>query len=154
MTSNIAGSVIQELPESERERMKSLVMAELKHHFRPEFLNRVDEALIFHKLDERHMERIVRIQLDRFNELLAQQGLRVEASDDALRLLARHGFDPDFGARPLKRAIQHLVQDPLANLVLAGEVGPDQTVRLEVEGDELRLVPSAEPVTEPATTAQ
>ncbi|HSN53063.1 MAG TPA: ATP-dependent chaperone ClpB [Candidatus Sulfomarinibacteraceae bacterium] len=154
MTSNIAGSVIQELPESERERMKSLVMAELKHHFRPEFLNRVDEALIFHKLDERHMERIVRIQLDRFNELLAQQGLRVEASDDALRLLARHGFDPDFGARPLKRAIQHLVQDPLANLVLAGEVGPDQTVRLEVEGDELRLVPSAEPVTETAATAQ
>ena len=154
MTSNIAGSVIQELPESERERMKSLVMAELKQHFRPEFLNRVDEALIFHKLDERHMERIVRIQLERFNELLAQQGLRVEAGDDAVRLLARHGFDPDFGARPLKRAIQHLVQDPLANLVLAGEVGPDQTIRLEAAGDELRLVPSAEPVTEPAATAQ
>ena len=143
MTSNIASSVIQELPESERDRMKALVNAELKQHFRPEFLNRVDEVLIFHKLDEAHMESIVRIQLARFNELLAQQGLAVEATDDAARLLARHGFDPDFGARPLKRAIQHLVQDPLANLVLAGEVGPDQTIRLEVEDGELVLRPVA-----------
>ena len=141
MTSNIASSVIQELPESERDRMKSLVNAELKHHFRPEFLNRVDEVLIFHKLDEAHMESIVRIQLARFNELLAQQGLAVEATDDAARLLARHGFDPDFGARPRKRAIQHLVQDPLANLVLSGEVGPDQTIRLEVKNGELILSP-------------
>jgi len=141
MTSNIASSVIQELPESERDRMKTLVQAELKSHFRPEFLNRVDEALIFHRLDESHMERIVHIQLARFNELLAQQGLAVEASEEAARLLARHGFDPDFGARPLKRAIQQLVQDPLANLVLAGEVGPDQTVMLGVDDGELVLRP-------------
>jgi ATP-dependent Clp protease ATP-binding subunit ClpB len=141
MTSNIASSLIQDLPESERERMKSLVTAELKQHFRPEFLNRVDEVLIFHKLDAAHMERIVRIQLERFNSLLAPQGLRVEASDEAVALLARRGFDPDFGARPLKRAIQHLVQDPLANLVLAGGLGAETTIRLEVDGDELRLVP-------------
>ena len=141
MTSNIASSVIQELPESERDRMKTLVQAELKSHFRPEFLNRVDEVLIFHRLDESHMERIVHIQLARFNELLAQQGLAVEASEDAARLLARHGFDPDFGARPLKRAIQQLVQDPLANLVLAGEVGSDQTVMLGVDDGELVLRP-------------
>jgi ATP-dependent Clp protease ATP-binding subunit ClpB len=139
MTSNIASSVIQELPESERDRMKTLVQAELKNHFRPEFLNRVDEVLVFHRLSEDHMERIVHIQLDRFNELLAQQGLRIEATDEAARLLARHGFDPDFGARPLKRAIQQLVQDPLANLVLAGEVGPDQTVILGVDAGELVL---------------
>jgi ATP-dependent Clp protease ATP-binding subunit ClpB len=143
MTSNIAGSLIQELGESEREEMKTLVQAELKRHFRPEFLNRVDEVLIFHRLDETHMEQIVRIQLARFNELLAQQGLAVEADEDAVRLLARHGFDPDFGARPLKRAIQQLVQDPLANLVLAGEIGPDQTVQLEVEDGELVLRPTA-----------
>jgi len=141
MTSNIASSVIRELPESERERMKTLVHAELKQHFRPEFLNRVDEVLVFHRLDEAHMEAIVRIQLDRFNGLLAQQGLRVEASDDAVGVLARHGFDPDFGARPLKRAIQQLVQDPLANLLLAGELGPDQTIRLEVDDGELVLSP-------------
>jgi ATP-dependent Clp protease ATP-binding subunit ClpB len=139
MTSNIASSVIQELPESERERMKSLVSAELKQHFRPEFLNRIDEVLIFHRLDEEHMEAIVRIQLDRFNVLLEQQGLRVVATDEAARVLARHGFDPDFGARPLKRAIQHLVQDPLANLVLAGEVGPDQVIHLEAPDGELIL---------------
>jgi ATP-dependent Clp protease ATP-binding subunit ClpB len=139
MTSNIAGSLIQELPESERDRMKTLVQAELKRHFRPEFLNRVDEVLIFHRLDETHMEQIVRIQLARFNELLSQQGLAVEASEEAVRLLARHGFDPDFGARPLKRAIQQLVQDPLATLVLAGEVGPDQMVHLDVEDGELVL---------------
>jgi ATP-dependent Clp protease ATP-binding subunit ClpB len=141
MTSNIASSVIQELPESERQRMKSLVSTELKQHFRPEFLNRVDEVLIFHRLDESHMEAIVHIQLARFNELLAQQGLAIEASDEAVRLLARHGFDPDFGARPLKRAIQQLVQDPLANLVLAGEISPDQIIRLEVENGELVLRP-------------
>ncbi|MCU0305569.1 MAG: ATP-dependent chaperone ClpB [Thermoanaerobaculales bacterium] len=141
MTSNIASSVIQDLPESERERMKGLVMAELKRHFRPEFLNRVDEVLVFHRLDEGHMERIVRIQLERFNALLAHQGLRVEASDEAVALLARRGFDPDFGARPLKRAIQHLVQDPLANLVLAGGLAAGATIRLEVSDGELRLVP-------------
>jgi len=139
MTSNIASSVIQELPETERDRMKTLVQAELKHHFRPEFLNRIDEMLVFHRLDEDHMAEIVQIQLARFNELLAQQGLTVEASDEAARVLATHGFDPDFGARPLKRAIQHLVQDPLANLVLAGEIGPDQTIRIEVEDGELVL---------------
>jgi len=141
MTSNIASSVIQELPESERDRMKTLVQAELKSHFRPEFLNRVDEVLIFHRLDESHMEQIVHIQLARFNKLLAQQGLAVEVSHEAARLLARHGFDPDFGARPLKRAIQQLVQDPLANLVLAGEVSADQTVMLDVEDGELVLRP-------------
>jgi len=142
MTSNIASSLIQELPESERDRMTTLVQAELKTHFRPEFLNRIDEALIFHRLDENHMAEIVKIQLARFNELLAQQGLAIEAGDEAVRLLATHGFDPDFGARPLKRAIQHLVQDPLANLVLAGEIGPDQIIRLDVEDGELVLRPA------------
>jgi ATP-dependent Clp protease ATP-binding subunit ClpB len=150
MTSNIASSVIQELPESERDRMKTLVQAELKQHFRPEFLNRIDEVLIFHRLDESHMESIVRIQLARFNQLLAQQGLAVEANDAAVRLLARHGFDPDYGARPLKRAIQHLVQDPLANLVLSGEIGQEQTVRLEVEDGELVLRPRTEATDEQA----
>ncbi len=153
MTSNIASQVIQELPEAERERMKTLVLGELKQHFRPEFLNRVDEVLIFHKLDQEHMAAIVRIQLERFNELLAHQGLTVEATDAAVELLARHGFDPDFGARPLKRAIQQLVQDPLANLVLAGEVGSDQTIRLDVVDGEIVLEPMNEPVSGPAAVA-
>jgi ATP-dependent Clp protease ATP-binding subunit ClpB len=139
MTSNIASEVIHELPESERERMKRLVAEQLKLHFRPEFLNRVDETLIFHRLESRHMQAIVRIQLGELNTLLADQRLHLQASDAAVELLARAGFDPDFGARPLKRTIQRLVQDPLANLVLAGEVDDDDIIELDVEAGELRL---------------
>jgi ATP-dependent Clp protease ATP-binding subunit ClpB len=142
MTSNIASEIIRELPESERERMVNLVQDRLKQHFRPEFLNRVDELLIFHRLSEQHMAAIVDIQLRHLNDLLAQQGLRIEATDAAAARLAREGFDPDFGARPLKRAIQRLVQDPLANMVLSGDVGPDQLIVLDVADEDLVLTPS------------
>jgi ATP-dependent Clp protease ATP-binding subunit ClpB len=143
MTSNIASGVIQDLPESEHDRMTSLVEAELKKHFRPEFLNRVDELLIFHRLSQEDVAKIVHIQLAQLNRLLAQQGLEVRASDDAADYLARHGFDPDFGARPLKRTIQRLVQDPLATKVLSGEIGPGTVIELTVEGGELVLLPMA-----------
>jgi ATP-dependent Clp protease ATP-binding subunit ClpB len=139
MTSNIASSVIREVPESERDRMTTLVEAELKKHFRPEFLNRIDEFLIFHRLSEEDVARIVHIQLAYLNRLLAAQGLVVEATEAATRLLAHKGFDPDFGARPLKRTIQRLVQDPLARMVLSGEVGPGTTIELDADGDELVL---------------
>jgi ATP-dependent Clp protease ATP-binding subunit ClpB len=141
MTSNVGSHVIQDLPESERDRMVTLVNDQLKQHFRPEFLNRVDDVLIFHRLSEEHMAKIVHIQLARLNEVLSQQGLTLEATDAAVDRLAREGFDPDFGARPLKRAIQRLVQDPLANMVLAGELGENQRVLLDVEGGELVLRP-------------
>jgi ATP-dependent Clp protease ATP-binding subunit ClpB len=146
MTSNVGSHVIQDLPESERERMITLVHEQLKQHFRPEFLNRVDEVLIFHRLSEEHMAEIVHIQLARFNELLAQQGLALEVTDAAADRLAREGFDPDFGARPLKRAIQRLVQDPLANMVLAGALGENQRVLLDVEDGELVLRPQDQEV--------
>ena len=152
MTSNVGSHVIQDLPESERDRMITLVNEQLKQHFRPEFLNRVDEVLIFHRLSEEHMAEIVRIQLTRLNELLADQGLALEVTDSAVDRLAREGFDPDFGARPLKRAIQRLVQDPLANLVLAGDIAENQRILLDVEGGELVLKPlDRETVTEAAT---
>jgi ATP-dependent Clp protease ATP-binding subunit ClpB len=141
MTSNVGSDVIQDLPESERDRMVTLVQEQLKQHFRPEFLNRVDDLLIFHRLSEEHMAEIVHIQLARLNELLAQQRLTLETTDAAVDRLAREGFDPDFGARPLKRAIQRLVQDPLANMVLAGEVGENQRVLLDVDQGELVLRP-------------
>jgi ATP-dependent Clp protease ATP-binding subunit ClpB len=141
MTSNVGSHVIQDLPESERDRMVTLVNDQLKQQFRPEFLNRVDDVLIFHRLSEEHMAKIVHIQLARLNEVLSQQGLTLEATDAAVDRLAREGFDPDFGARPLKRAIQRLVQDPLANMVLAGELGENQRVLLDVEGGELVLRP-------------
>jgi len=139
MTSNIASQVIQELPEAERERMMALVTEQLKLHFRPEFLNRVDEILVFHRLEQRHMRDIVRLQLGHLNRLLADQHLAVEASDEAVELLAREGFDPDFGARPLKRTLQRRVSDPLATRVLAGELGEGDTVVLDVEGGALRF---------------
>jgi ATP-dependent Clp protease ATP-binding subunit ClpB len=139
MTSNIASSIIQNLPESERDRMTALVEADLKKHFRPEFLNRIDDVLIFHRLSEEDVAKIALIQLANLNRLLADQGLVIEATEAATRLLAHKGFDPDFGARPLKRTLQRLVQDPLARMVLAGEVGPGTTILLDAEGDELVL---------------
>ncbi len=153
MTSNIASDIIHSMPESERENMVTLVREQLRHHFRPEFLNRVDEVLIFHRLSEAHMAGIVRIQLSNLNRLLAGQGLQVEASDAAVDFLAREGYDPDFGARPLKRTLQKLVQDPLANMVLAGEVSPGGTIRLDVADGELVLHPT-ETAAEPAEVVQ
>jgi ATP-dependent Clp protease ATP-binding subunit ClpB len=139
MTSNIASTVIQDVPASEPERMEALVQAELKQHFRPEFLNRIDDVLIFHRLTEEDVEQIVHIQLANLNRLVADQGLEIEATEEAARLLAREGFDPDFGARPLKRTIQRLVQDPLATKVLAGEVTPGTRILLDVEDGKLVL---------------
>jgi ATP-dependent Clp protease ATP-binding subunit ClpB len=143
MTSNIASKVIRDLPESERDRMTTLVEAELKQHFRPEFLNRIDEILIFHRLSEEDVEKIVHIQLANLNRLLADQGLEVGTTGDAAKFLAHEGFDPDFGARPLKRTIQRLVQDPLARMVLAGEVGPGTRIQLDVDDGKLVLHSSA-----------
>jgi ATP-dependent Clp protease ATP-binding subunit ClpB len=139
MTSNIASRVIQDLPESERDRMTTLVEAELKQHFRPEFLNRIDEISIFHRLSEEDVEKIVHIQLANLNRLLADQGLEVAATDDAARFLAHEGFDPDFGARPLKRTIQRLVQDPMARMVLAGEITPGTRIVLDIDDGKLTL---------------
>ncbi len=141
MTSNIASTIIHELPETERDRITMLVEGELKKSFRPEFLNRIDEVLIFHRLSQKDVAKIVHIQLANLNSLLEDQGLRVEATAEAAELLAKRGFDPDFGARPLKRVIQRLVQDPLARMVLAGEITPGTTIELDVDGDELVLRP-------------
>ncbi len=143
MTSNIASHVIQEYREEDRAGMLEMVQRELKVHFRPEFLNRVDEVLVFHRLDRSHIRAIVAIQLERLNALLADRHIRVEADEPAMELLAREGYDPDFGARPLKRTIQRRVQDVLARMVLAGEVADGDTVRLSAPGDTLALTPVA-----------
>ncbi|MEP0775353.1 MAG: ATP-dependent chaperone ClpB [Acidobacteriota bacterium] len=148
MTSNIASHLIQEYGEGERERMLAAIHGELRRHLRPEFLNRIDEVLVFHRLGPESMRAIVDIQLERVNQLLADRRIRLEADDAARDLLAREGFDPDFGARPLKRTIQRLVQDPLAQMVLAGRVGDGNTVALTVREGRLELEPVvvAEPV--------
>jgi ATP-dependent Clp protease ATP-binding subunit ClpB len=144
MTSNIASDLIASFTEAQRERMVEQVQRELKAHFRPEFLNRVDEVLVFHRLQPEHIKAIVKIQLRRLNELLADRRIRVEADGEALDLLAREGYDPDFGARPLKRTIQRLVQDPLARMSLAGEVSEGDVVSLGVKDNALVLEPRRE----------
>jgi ATP-dependent Clp protease ATP-binding subunit ClpB len=145
MTSNIGSPVIQEFygggsasvkDEAELER---LVKLELKAHFRPEFLNRVDDIIIFHNLDEKHLARIVDIQLRRLEQRLAQQQLTLDVDRSAKLLIAKEGFDPQFGARPLKRTIQDLVLDPLARKLLQGEFKPGDRIKAVAHDGELEF---------------
>jgi ATP-dependent Clp protease ATP-binding subunit ClpB len=128
MTSNIGSTHIQGLAEDDYERMKELVTEELRRHFRPEFLNRVDETVIFHALGKREIRAIVDIQLGLLQRRLVDRKITLELSEAAREMLAEAGWDPAFGARPLKRAIQRLVFDPLARAVLEGRFGEGDTV--------------------------
>ena len=117
--------------------MEARVMAELKKHFRPEFLNRVDDVIIFQSLDESELARIVDIQLGRLEQRLAQQNLTLDVDAAAKKLLASEGYDPQFGARPLKRAIQEHLLDPLATKLLAGEFKPGEKIKVSVDKEAL-----------------
>ena len=143
MTSNIGSPIIQEFftssdtsPKQHLE-MERLVRLELKAHFRPEFLNRIDDIIIFHSLDEKQLASIVEVQLQRLEKRLLQQQLVLDVDASAEKLLAREGFDPQFGARPLKRAIQELVLDPLAIKLLDGEFKPGDQIKVSVKDGEL-----------------
>jgi ATP-dependent Clp protease ATP-binding subunit ClpB len=131
MTSNIGSQHIVELGPSQRQELESRVMEALRAHFKPEFLNRVDDVVIFHQLAREHIDRIVDIQLERVRRLLAERRITLELTDEAKRLLAEKGYDPHFGARPLKRVIQRMVQDPLALKILEGAFGEGA----KIEGD-------------------
>jgi ATP-dependent Clp protease ATP-binding subunit ClpB len=152
MTSNIGSNRILEYHgtfEGEGyERMKDAVLEEMRHHFRPEFLNRVDEIIVFHALSEEHLKRIVEIQLGRLRARLAERHIQLELTDAARENLVRTGYDPHYGARPLKRAIQKKIETPLGRLLLKGEVRDGQTVVVDAEslGGDLRFVPEAIPV--------
>jgi len=145
MTSNIGSPIIQEfysarkLDSKDHLEMERLVRTELKAHFRPEFLNRIDDIIIFHNLDEEQLLKIVDIQLERLSKRLAQQQLTLETDRSAKRLLAKEGFDPQFGARPLKRTIQELLLDPLATKLLDGEFKPGDHINVAVNDGELVL---------------
>ncbi|MBI5545070.1 MAG: ATP-dependent chaperone ClpB, partial [Deltaproteobacteria bacterium] len=135
MTSNIGSQLIQEAMsrhEGLTPTVKREVMEALRVEFRPEFLNRVDEVVIFEALGREHIERIVDIQLKRLRKLLAEKRMELELTDEAKRFLAERGYDPVFGARPLKRAIQRYVQDPLAMKLLGGEISPGDAIVGEV----------------------
>jgi ATP-dependent Clp protease ATP-binding subunit ClpB len=143
MTSNIGSLIIQQYFQDKRpspaawRQTEAQVMAELKRHFRPEFLNRVDDVIVFQSLSEEQLAAIVDIQLRRLDARLAAEHLSLQVDPSARRLLAREGYDPQFGARPLKRAIQEKLLDPLALKLLAGEFKPGDNLRVTVKDSEL-----------------
>jgi ATP-dependent Clp protease ATP-binding subunit ClpB len=135
MTSNIGSQQIQELTSKKAEEweIEAAVMDMLKGHFRPEFLNRVDEVIVFHPLSKDQITRIVDIQLESLRKRLASRGIKLQISDAAKKLLADEGYDPAYGARPLKRVIQHRIENPLATRILKGEFGEGDTIRIDVD---------------------
>jgi ATP-dependent Clp protease ATP-binding subunit ClpB len=127
MTSNLGN----QLWEGGRQVSRDEVTAMLQAYFRPEFLNRIDEIVLFHPLTKEHIAEIVDIQLRRVAALLAERGYTLEVSEAAREYLAEVGYDPDFGARPLKRAIQRELQDPLALKILSGDIGEGELVQVD-----------------------
>ncbi len=145
MTSNIGSEFLANQKEGEDvEAVRPYVMAEMRTKFRPEFLNRIDEIILFHRLRRDQMAAIVDIQIGRLQKLLADRKLTLQLDDTARTWLANKGYDPMYGARPLKRVIQKQVQDPLAEQILAGKVRDGQTIKLTVRNGQLVL--NGEPV--------
>ena len=143
MTSNIGSPIIQEyfsggaLSAKDHAEMEKRVRMELRGHFRPEFLNRVDDIIIFHSLNEAQLAKIVEIQVKSLDKRLAQQNLTLTLDNAAKRFLAKEGYDPQFGARPLKRTIQEELLDPLATKLLNGEFKPGDHIRVTAADAEL-----------------
>lgn len=131
MTSNLGSQLIQQMATEPADVIKGAVWQEVKTHFRPEFLNRIDEVVVFHALDQRNIESIARIQLKRLSARLAQMDLALEISDEAVAKLASAGYDPVFGARPLKRAIQQQLENPVARMILEGKFAPKDVVPVD-----------------------
>jgi len=131
MTSNLGSHEIQRLAGQDGEVIKAAVMEEVKQHFRPEFINRVDELVVFHALDNAHIANIARIQLQRLQQRLASRDMRLEVSEAALLEIVKAGFDPLYGARPLKRAIQQIIENPVSRMILEGRFGPNDVVPVD-----------------------
>ncbi|MCW7541326.1 ATP-dependent chaperone ClpB [Aquabacterium sp. A7-Y] len=136
MTSNLGSHLIMQMQGQEPELIRDAVWAEVKGHFRPEFLNRIDEAVVFHALDQKHIESIARIQLKALEARLEKMEMKLDVSPAALAEIAKVGFDPVFGARPLKRAIQQRIENPVAKLILQGRFGPKDVIPVDVESAE------------------
>ena len=121
------------------EAIHAAVWGEVKQHFRPEFLNRIDEAVVFHALDAKNIESIARIQLKVLAARLEKMEMKLEVSPAALAEIAKAGFDPVYGARPLKRAIQQRIENPVAKMVLEGRFGPKDVIPVDVDDGEFRF---------------
>jgi ATP-dependent Clp protease ATP-binding subunit ClpB len=143
MTSNIGSHRILDYRGDESSAgyavMRATVLDELRQHFRPEFLNRIDETVVFHALSEAQLKDIVEIQLDRVRARLVDRRIGLEISDEAKTHLVRTGYEPAYGARPLKRAIQREVETPLGRKILAGEIHDGDLVRVGIDPNEPRL---------------
>jgi ATP-dependent Clp protease ATP-binding subunit ClpB len=137
MTSNLGSQLIQSMVGSKYDAIKTAVMAEVKNHFRPEFVNRIDEVVVFHALGEEHIKSIARIQLNVLKARLAKMDYGIEISEAALAELAKVGFDPVYGARPLKRAIQSELENPLAKAILEGRFAPKDTIAVDWRGGKM-----------------
>ena len=137
MTSNLGSHKIQAMEGSEPALVKMAVMAEVRAHFRPEFINRIDEIVVFHALDEKNIGAIARVQLKILEQRLAKMEMSLDISDAALQKIAEAGFDPAYGARPLKRAIQQQIENPISRMILEGRLGPKDTVQIGVKSGEL-----------------
>jgi ATP-dependent Clp protease ATP-binding subunit ClpB len=140
MTSNLGSQMIQQMSGDDYQVIKLAVMAEVKTHFRPEFVNRIDEIVVFHALSEKDIESIARIQLQSLESRLGKMDIRLDVSPAALAAVAQEGFDPIYGARPLKRAIQQQIENPLATEILKGNFGPGDTVHVAAKGGKLSFV--------------
>jgi ATP-dependent Clp protease ATP-binding subunit ClpB len=133
MTSNLGSQRIQALAGEGYDAMKEAVLEVVGQHFRPEFINRVDEMVVFHPLEREQIRQIAVIQLGFLRRRLESHGYGLAVSDTALDLLGEAGFDPVYGARPLKRAIQHQIENPLAQKILAGQFASGDTIEVDVE---------------------
>jgi ATP-dependent Clp protease ATP-binding subunit ClpB len=138
MTSNLGSREIQDADGDEQE-VREAVLQELRANFKPEFLNRIDDIVIFHQLSREQIGQIIDVQLERLRAMLAERSIQLVLDDSARQLLAREGYDPNYGARPLKRAIQTLIQNPLAVKLLSAEILPGQTVKVTANGDQMDL---------------
>ncbi|KHA80711.1 protein disaggregation chaperone [Janthinobacterium lividum] len=137
MTSNLGSHKIQAMESDDPGVVKLAVMAEVRSHFRPEFVNRIDEIVVFHGLDEKNIGAIAKIQLKILEERLARMDMQLSLTDAALQQIAEAGYDPVYGARPLKRAIQQQIENPLSKLILEGKFGPKDEIRIDAQNGNL-----------------
>jgi ATP-dependent Clp protease ATP-binding subunit ClpB len=142
MTSNLGSREMQEVSDDEKQ-VREAVIQILREHFKPEFLNRIDDIVIFRRLSREQIAQIIDVQLERLRAMLHERNISLELKDSARELLAREGYDPNFGARPLKRAIQTLIQNPLAMKLLRGEILPGQTIIVSARDGEMKFTTEA-----------
>jgi len=137
MTSNIGSDEIQKMAREEHEAIKHAVQQQLSEHFRPEFLNRIDETVVFRVLSREQIQAIVHVQLQALRQRLAEQELLLEVTEGAEEFLGNIGYDPEYGARPLRRALRIYLENPLAQALLEGQFAPGQTVQVDRSGEGL-----------------